>query len=199
MRAVAALGCALVLVVACQPAGGPPSADPTATATSADGSPLGAPPAGMARTLSELTGRGMLVAEEWQDEPVLVEIEVDLNDQGQWQAARLVYVAAEAERFLALTAAGGGFTQEQPTLSTLQVPPLPEDAAAPRDVAASPEVEQCEVGAAPTVLYTTGAPVAWDGTTWTSPPQWRVTVTSADGGAAAAFDDVSASSARCLS
>ena len=164
----------------------------------------------MARTLSELTRRGMLVAEEWQDEPVLVEIEVDLNEQGQWQGARLVYVAAEAERLLALTAAGGGFSQEQPTLSTLQVPPLPavaveqvpplpDDAAAPGDVATSPEVEQCDVGAAPTVLYTTGAPVAWDGTTWTSPPQWRVTVTSADGGAAAAFDDVSASSARCLS
>lgn len=208
MRAVVLLWCAALLAVACQPAGGP-GASPTPTSGAATGSAIGAPPSGLPRTLEQLTQRGLLVAEEWQDEPVLVEIEVDLDDEGRWHGARLVYLAADADRFLALTTAGSGFSQQQPTLSTLEVPPIPaaavaeipefpEGAAAPADLVAVPDVAECGVHMQPTVLYTTGAPVAWDGVTWTSPPAWRATVTAHEGDAAAVFADVTGGDVRCL-
>lgn len=192
MRVAVALCLSLTLLVSCQPAGGPsggatqqPSAGPTGRA-------LGAPAAGMPASLSELLDRGHRIAEEWQDEPVLAEVEVQLDDQGRWTSARLQYLAAEADRFLALTTAGSGFSQELPSLGGLQLqpvpgaaldelPPFPDDAVAPDAAAEGEAAGECGAQGAVTVLYTTGAPYAWDGTAWSEAPQWRATVAAADG------------------
>ena len=194
------------MLIACQPFGGP-GATPTPRASGALEPALGAPVSGLPRSLGELLTRGQLVAEEWQDEPVLSEVEIQVDAQGQWIAARLVYLAADADRFLALETSGGGFTQQRPTLSTLQlqpvtaagiasIPALPEDAAAAGELVQSPAVDECGIGAPTTVLYATGAPVAWDGASWTSEPQWRATLS--DGTAAAAVDVASGALDRCL-
>ena len=209
MRAVVALGLVLLCAVGCQPVGGPAVAGGTPTPAGSDAPAIGAPPSGLPRTLDQLLQRSLRVAEEWQDAPVPVEIEVDLDAQGRWMAARVVYLAADADRFLALTTAGSGFEQEQPTLTTLgvpaltaaaveEIPALPEDAAAPADLAAMPGVADCGITGAPTVLYITSAPVAWDGTTWTTPPTWRATVTDGGASAGAAFDSAAGGEVRCL-
>ena len=198
--------CGGLLLAACQPFGGP-GATPTPTTRAGVEPALGAPVAGLPATLPELIERADLVAEEWQDEPVLSEVEVEVDEQGRWTAARVVYLAPDADRFLALESVGEGFSQQRPTLSTLQlqpvtteglaaVPDFPADAAEPAALADSEAAQECGVGAPATVLYATGAPVAWDGTTWTAPPDWRATIT--DGEAAAAVDLRAATLDRCL-
>lgn len=180
---------------------------PTPQASGAVEPALGAPVSGLPSSLDELLARAQLVAEEWQDEPVLSEVEIEVDAQGAWRAARVVYLAADADRFLALESSGGGFSQQRPTLSTLQlqpvsadglaaVPALPDEAAEPAELVQSPAVEECGVGAPTTVLYATGAPVAWDGVSWTAQPQWRATLT--DGEAAAAVDVATGALTRCL-
>lgn len=170
------------------------------------GRPLGAPVTGLPETLDELLASGFLIAEEWQTEPVLVEVEVAVED-GRWSTARLVYVAAESERFLQLVATGSGFSQERITLSTLQVeaippeaveliPDFPDDAAQPAALASAEEVSACGVEATASVFYVTGAPVSWDGTQWSPTPQWRVNVIAPDGTGATL--DVSGDGADCL-
>ena len=133
---------------------------------------------------------------------MLVEVEVDLDESLAWTAARLTYVTAEADNFLTLVAAGTGFTQQRPTLSTVQAQPLPIEAVAqieefpaeavePAQLVTSAAAGACDIAAPATVLYITGAPVAWDGTAWSSPPAWRATVITPDG-SGAALDAVSA-------
>jgi hypothetical protein len=201
--------CGAVALLACQPAGGP-NAVATADAGAGGREPaLGAPVSGLPRTLAELVSRTHLIAEEWQDEPVLVEVEVDVDADadGRWSAARVTYLAPDADRFLSLETSGGGFSQQRPTLATLQlqpvsadglatIAPLPGDAAEPHDLAQSDAAAECGVGAPTSVLYATGAPVAWDGTTWTRDPEWRATVS--DGEAAAAVDVVGGELDSCL-
>lgn len=204
-RAGAAL-CGAVLLLACQPAGGP-GAGPTPAASGGLEPALGAPVSGLPRTLGQLVPRAGLLAEEWQDDPVLAEVEVELDAQGRWSAARVTYLAPEADRFLLLETSGGSFSQQRPTLATLQlqpvsadglaaVPEFPDDAAEPADLAQSAAAQDCGVGMPMTVLYVTGAPVAWDGTSWTRPPDWRATIT--DGDTAAAVDVRSGALGRCL-
>lgn len=187
MRARLCLCLLLALAVACQPAGGPLGGEPTPPAGAAS-DPIGAPEAGLPSDLPTLLDRGERLAQEWQDEPVLAEVEVDLDERGRWAGVRLVYLAADADRFLQLTGEGGGFTQERPSLATLQIQPVPaegleqlplfpDDALAPQELAAGQPATRCGVDGAATVLYATGAPVAWDGTTWSAPPQWRGIVT----------------------
>lgn len=206
MRVVAALWIALAFAVACQPSGGPGAGGAALPSDRATGRPLGAPVAGRPSTLEELLTRGHQIAEEWQEEPVLVEVEVDVA-AGRWSDARLVYLAADADRFLQLVAAEGGFSQERITLSTLQVepvpaegveqiPPFPDDALEPADLAAAEAVAACGVGEEASVFYVTGAPVAWDGTEWSRPPEWRATVTAPEGSGATV--DVAGGDAVCL-
>jgi hypothetical protein len=204
---VAILAVVVTAVTACQPAGGPPGGALTPAADGDRGPALGAPAAGMPTTLDDLVARAELIAAEWQDETILAEIEVDLDERGAWQSARTMFLAADADRFLALVTAGGGFNQQRPTLSTLQVQPvtaegitaipeLPPDAAEPQELADGPAAEECGIGVPRTVLYVTGAPVAWDGSAWSRPPEWTATVTSGD--AAAAVDVRTAELIRCL-
>lgn len=206
MRVVAALWIALAFAVACQPFGGPGSGGAAAPSDRPTGRPLGAPVAGPPSTLDELLTRGRRIAEEWQAEPVLVEVEVDVA-AGRWSDARLVYLAADADRFLQLVATDGGFSQERITLSTLQVeavpsegveqiPPFPDDALEPAALAADESVAACGGGDEASVFYVTGAPVAWDGGQWARPPEWRATVTGPDG--AGATVDLAGGDAQCL-
>lgn len=205
MRVVVVL-CFVLAVTACQPAGGPGAGGPAVPSDDATGLPLGAPAGGLPTTLQELFNRADRIAEEWQVEPVLVEVEVDVEG-GRWRDARLVYVAADADRYLQLTATGSGFAQERITLSTLQVEPIPseavaeipafpDDAAQPAQLAAAEGPAQCGVGDVASVFYVTGAPVAWNGTEWTPAPQWRATVTAPDGSGAAIA--VSGGAGECL-
>lgn len=207
MRVLLALLCAL-LTVACQPFGGPRAVAPATPSDNASGRPLGAPNVGAPSELDDLLERGQAIAEEWQDEPVAAEVSVTLDAQGRWSSARIVYVAPDGDRLLQLETSGSGFTQERPSLGTLQVPPVPaealeqvpafpEDAAAPQALVAAPATQECGISGAPTVLYASGAPFAWDGTTWTREPAWRATVTGAEGGGAH-FDGVAAAGGSCL-
>lgn len=206
MRVVGALCVALVLTVACQPFGGPRKGGQPTPSSRPTGRPLGAPVAGLPSTLDELLTRGLQIAEEWQSEPVLVEVEVDLA-AGQWRDARLVYVAAESDRFLQLTATDGGFAQERITLSTLQVeavpsegvdqiPAFPDEALEPAALAEAEAVAACGVAQEASVFYVTGAPVAWNGTEWSPQPKWRATVTALSGAGATA--DVAGGDVECL-
>lgn len=192
MRAAVVLCLLAVLATACQPFGGPRMAAPTPHTDDATGRPLGAPAVGQASTVEDLTTRGLLVAEEWQDQPVLSEIQVELDATGAWTSARLFYVAADAERMLQLDAAGAGFSQQQPSLGTLNiqpvpaealddVPPFPDDALAPGELVNAERTAECGVTGPVSVLYASGAPYAWDGTQWSRAPQWRATVTAPNG------------------
>lgn len=203
----AVLSCLVVLTTACQPFGGPRAVAPTPSAD-ASGRPLGAPDAGAPSDLGDLLERGQAIAEEWQDKPVATQVSVTLDADGGWARARIVYVAPDADRLLQLETAGSGFTEQRPSLGTLQVQPVPgealeevpafpEDAAAPQALVAAPATQECGVTGEPTVLYATGAPFAWDGTAWTRDPAWRATVTGADGGGAQ-FDTLSEDSGSCL-
>jgi hypothetical protein len=190
---VAIMGMAL-LMAGCQPAGGPGAA-PTEADEAAASEPLGAPDDAGARTLPDLLAEAETVAQQWQDRPRLAEIDFALDPRGGWTRARMLYLAAEADRFLALRVDGDGLSQQQPTLSTLRaqpisadglsaVPHLPEDVQAPAELvsAAAEALDGCEVAAPVTAaLYATGAPVAWDGSTWTVAPAWSVTLSDARG------------------
>lgn len=208
MRAVVVLCAVLVLAVGCQPAGGPGAGPSDVPSDGRTDRPLGAPAAGLPTTLDELLTRGRNRALEWQEEPVLAEVEVDVGEDGAWTAARLTYLAADADRMLQLVAGGGGFTEELPSLASLQIQPVPaegladlpdfpEDATAPEDLASAEAAGACGVAGDTTVLYVTGAPVAWDGTAWSAPPEWTVIVTAADG-AGARLDLSGAAAGDCL-
>ena len=195
MRAVIVLCCVLTLAVGCQPAGGPGAGGSEVPSGGRTDRPLGAPGAGVPSTLGGLIELGNTRALEWQDEPVLSEVEVDVDEGGVWVDARLTYLAPDADRMLQLVAAGGGFTEQQPSLASLQIqsvpqeglaelPEFPEDAAAPTQLATSEAAKACGVAGDVTVLYVTGAPIAWDGSEWSTPPQWRVTVAAANGAGA---------------
>lgn len=208
MRAAVVLCCVAVLAAGCQPAGGPGAGGSEFPSDGSTARPLGAPAAGAPSSLDELLTRGLKRAEEWQDEPVLAEVEVDVTEAGAWTGSRVTYLAADADRMLQLVASGGGFTQELPSLASLgiqpvpeagldELPEFPEDAATPQTLAVSEAAQACDVKGDVTVLYVTGAPVAWDGVQWATPPEWRVTVTGADG-AGAQLDIAGAAAGDCL-
>jgi len=184
-----------LLMAGCQPAGGPGAAPTPAGAAVSTSEPLGAPDDAPARTLPDLLAEAEPVAEQWQDQPRLAEIDIALDAQGGWTAARLLYLAAAADRFLAVRADGSGLSWQQPTLSTLQarpissdgltdVPTLPEGVREPAELvsAAAAALDSCGVTQPVTdALYATGAPVAWDGNAWTTEPTWSATLSDAQG------------------
>jgi hypothetical protein len=144
-------------------------------------------------TLPELLAHSDQLAGEWQPAPVLAEILVRLADR-EWAGAHLLYLAAEADRFLAVRLTADGVAQERPTLATLgleaigeegiaAIPPFPGDVIEPRDLADAAEdaLRGCGFGWAEAVLYATGAPAAWDGQAWAEPPGWTATVLAVDG------------------
>lgn len=207
MRVVVVMLLCLLLTAGCQPFGGPRADAPTPAAGRTD-RPLGAPDAAAPQTLAELLLRGQTIAQEWQDDPVLAEVHVAVDADGNWTQARLSYVAGDAERVLQLESAGAGFTEQRPSLATLnvqtvpgtaleEVPAFPDDAAEPQELAAAPAAAECGITDEATVLYASGAPYAWDGTAWASPPRWSVTVTT-EQGAGANLDITTGAGGGCL-
>lgn len=189
----------LLLLTACQPVDdGLPSSDDSAEGAVGRPGP-GAPevdsrmPEDLPMLLAEHAG----TAAQWQDGAIPVEIVAEL-EAGGWVSATVVYLAPDADRFLVITVDGEGTDQQRPTLETLgvepvpepalaEVPPLPQRARSPEALAegARPALEGCGTDDDPvTVLYMTGAPATWDGSTWTEPPAWTATVSTAEGAGA---------------
>lgn len=214
VRAAAyAVGVAVVLV-ACQPVddlGG--VEEPSAEEAGADEDRRGAPATGPPGTLDEALTRARGEAARWQEGATLAEIVTDLDAEGTLARARLTFLAADADRLLTVTVTADGVREERPTLAAFDltpitgeglgaVPPLPEDVQEPEALAAAAPAafSTCAAEGAPdTVLYATGAPLAWrpDEQEWAGPLAWTATVTSAEGGGAV-LDPVTAETLDCV-
>lgn len=214
--AVAALGLAGILLASgCQPVDEvDTTAAPDANGTGgAGGTPRGAPAAGLPGSLSEALSRGNRAAAGWQRNARLAEIVLQVDEDGQFTEGRLTYLAPHADRLLEVEVTPEGTREDRPTLETLDLTPIPEEAvgalpALPEDVqepaelveASADAFAECDVEGTPsTVIYATGAPLAWDPAsgTWTLPLAWSATVTT-DTGAGAVLDPVTAAATDCL-
>lgn len=157
---------------------------------------LGSPDREWPRTLGALQAVAEPEALTWQEEPVLADLTVWL-ESGEWDRVRLTYVAAASERMMTYRSDPEQLRVERPLLSGLQLPvlpreateqltPLPEGVLEPAALGEAAAASLAECGAAgeavEAVLYATGAPAAWDGTTWRPIPTWRATVVSASAG-----------------
>lgn len=185
---------AMVGLVACQPVEAPPPRDPVTDAAAEPGAPGAPGTAGVPQELAALQARLETVAREWQEEPIIAEIDVELVDAAAWSHARVTYVAPDADRLLSVVLDADGMSQQRPTFATLglepvsaagveQIPDFPDAAQEPQDLAASaaPVLDGCGFDqTAASVLYASGAPVAWDGERWTEELAWTATVVSAD-------------------
>jgi hypothetical protein len=199
LRSVAVAALVMLSTAACQPVEGPLGrrAAPVDEQGAAEATAPGAPPATtrMPSDLGALIEGQRSAAEQWQADPAPVQIVAELR-AGTWVAAIVLYVAADADRFLQITADDAGTGQQRPTLDTLglvpidafgvsEVPPLPAGMLAPAALAsaAAAALDDCGVGGQPdTVLYASGAPSAWDGSRWTEPLVWTATVAVGDDG-----------------
>src|SRR5687767_12300781 len=113
------------LAVACQPAGGPAA---VALTQGSEGPRLGAPDVdGVPQTLADVLQEATPRAQRWQDEPVLVEVTVDLDEQGSWSSTAAVFVAGEADRLLTVRATADGLAEQQTTFATLGLTPVPAE------------------------------------------------------------------------
>lgn len=189
---VLAAGCQLVDSAEDLPQG--PSQDPVAAED-----PLGSPEDDFPSTLAGLRAFAGPEALTWQEEPVLVDMTVWMRPSGAWEQLRATYVAVDADRFLTVRATPERLRVERPRLEGLQLPELPEAAVAgipslpegllePVDLgaAAADALAACEAGGEDVVavVYATGAPAAWDGEAWSTPPEWRATVVTGSTGVA---------------
>jgi hypothetical protein len=174
---------------------------------SAVAEPLGAPDEQFPQTLGTLLDHAGHVAQGWQDGAVPVEVTVQL-EQGRWRSAVVIYVAPDADHFLRFAASSNGVEQSRPTLATLslqpigrlaaaRIPPLPARGLDPDALlsAAAPSLADCGIDPRSSqVLYSTGAPFAWDGNRWTQTLTWTATVS--DRKHLLVLDPVSAKPAR---
>ncbi|WP_108664311.1 hypothetical protein [Euzebya rosea] len=160
---------------------------------------LGNPDEDFPSTLAGLRAFAGPEALTWQDEPVLVDMTVWLTPSGMWERLRATYVAADADRMMTVRADPDRLRVERPRLEGLgllelpdaavaELPPVPEGLLEPADLgaAAADALASCDAGGQPVVavVYATGAPAAWDGSTWTTPPAWRSTVITETAGVA---------------
>jgi hypothetical protein len=195
-RRVALVVLAALAVAACQPvddaiAPAEPAIDPDAVAASpAPGTPQTS--TAMPADLAALLEGQSTTATEWQADPRPAEVLALLED-GRWTGATVTYLAPDADRFLVVAVGSGGGGQQRPTLDTLglepiaaggveAIPPLPDGILPPAPLveAAAAARGECGLGDVTTVLYSTGAPAAWDGERWTAPLRWRATLLDAD-------------------
>ena len=138
--------------------------------------------------LDELLATFESTATQWQSEPVVAEIVVEL-ESAAWTNAAVTYLAPDADRFLLLRMTAEGMSQERPTLEAFDLLPVtaegveeipsPDGLLDPSTLvdAAADVLDDCGVGEPTAVVYATGAPAAWDGERWTETPQWAATVT----------------------
>lgn len=187
---------AVLGAAACQPVDAPPSRDASTDDVGAsEPTEPGAPAANsVPQSLEDLRARLETVAQEWQTQAVIAEIHVSLADSA-WSEVLVTYVAPDADRLLLVGLDAEGSSQQRPTFSTLgmqpvsaagvaEIAPFPDGAREPQELAelAAPLLEECGVDPfASSVLYATGAPVAWDGEHWTEEPTWTATVVTRDG------------------
>ncbi len=215
VRHAAAVLALAAAVAACQPVDAPPPRDdstddlPAPDATAEPGAPA---TSRVPQSLDGLTSQLETVAQEWQADPVMAEIHVSLADT-TWTQALVTYVAADADRLLVVDVSADGMSQQRPTFSTLglqpisaagveELPALPDAAQDPQELAAAaaPLLDECGYDSTvASVLYASGAPVAWDGERWTEEPAWTATVATPDGDSVL-LDPVSGALARedCL-
>lgn len=198
-RSLVAAGTLAVLAAAagCQPVESevPPAEDVPAGAIDGDGGTgtagdTGTLPSDVPTLLADLEQ----TAAEWQPETVIVEVAIALDGE-RWREASVTYLAPDADRMLLVQADAEGTRQQRPTLETLdlepvaaaglaEVPPLPAGLLEPRALVegAGEALEECSTGEVRSVLYSSGAPAAWDGAAWTEPPAWAATLAGPDGG-----------------
>lgn len=172
---------------------------PSGPTRSAAEEPLGSPDDDFPTTLRGVMAVTRPEALTWQDAPVLTDVTVWMDQTGQWERFRVGYVAAEADRFLTVRVDPERLRVERPLLEGLQLLPLPPEAVdalqplpdgvlepAALGAAAADALGQCgdAGGRARAVLYTTGAPAAWDGERWSLSPDWRAIVVTASAGVA---------------
>jgi hypothetical protein len=180
----------LVLLAACQPSddpaleGDPAEDEPTSQA------PAGQPDQVLPETFDELLAGFESTARQWQDDPVVAEIFVELEGRA-WTAASVLYLAPDADRYLRVRTDRHGTTQDRLTLEGLELSPVSGEGLAslpepdplldpgPLVDAAAVAIDTCGVGAVASVLYATGAPAAWDGQRWTEEPTWTATLSGA--------------------
>lgn len=206
---------AFLLVSACQPVDEVDSLDaPEQGDTNGEGgSPRGAPAAGLPESLSGAVARADGAAAQWQRDARLAEVVMQIDEAGQVSEGRLTYLAPHADRLLEVELTGQGMTQDRPILEALDLapipgeavgalPPLPEGVRDPAELvtASADAFAECGVEGTPsTVIYATGAPLAWDPAAgaWTLPLDWTATVTT-ETGAGAVLDPVTATATECL-
>lgn len=173
----------------------------------------GAPAVALPTTLAEALERAEGEAVQWQAGARLAEVVVAVTEDGKLAEGRLTYLAPDADRILAVGITPEGISRQRPTLATLgltpipgaaveALPPLPEGTREPAELATAAEqaFAGCGVDGRPeTVLYATGAPLAWNPDTeaWATPLGWTATVTT-EGGAGAVLDPVAATVLDCL-
>jgi hypothetical protein len=182
----------VLVAAACQPVGEPelPSDDGEAAgATAPVGAPASSLPDDVDGLLAELEG----TARQWQSGARATEVVIGLDEAGEWSSAAVTYLAPDADRFLRLRVDHSGTSQDRPTLEGFDLHPLPgpaleevpdlEGVLEPRTLidAAAGVLGTCDVGAPDTVVYTSGAPAAWDGESWTEEPRWTALVSGAGG------------------
>lgn len=175
--------------------------------------PRGAPEVGLPGSLSEAVARTDTEAARWQRGARLAEAVVQVDEDARMVEGSLTYLAPHADRLLTVEVTREGVRQERPTLETLDLtpipedaiealPPLPEDVREPADLvaAAAEAFAACDVDGTPsTVLYATGAPLGWDPKqgAWTVALDWTATVIT-ETGAGAVLDPVTATARDCL-
>ena len=183
LAVVAGLATALLLV-ACEP---------VEEAVTNDEAPEAAGDAVVRDDLEGILDTTDVPAQEWDEDARVVDLSVRLVDDTP-RAARVTYLAPDADRLLVIDVGEDGLEEEQPTFETLgfepvpasavgDVAPVPEGLVEPTEVAddAAEAIEECGLDGIREVLYATGAPAAWDGSQWTSAPEWTVTVLDEDG------------------
>jgi hypothetical protein len=177
---------------ACQPADDPAVLE----ASEETGEEVAARPS-VPAALDELIAETDAVAAEWQDDVRAVEVLIHLTPEREATRARVTYLAAQADRFLTVEIDERGTSEERPTLATMglypvdpagieAIPSLPEGAEDPDDLAesAAPVLDECGFDTTvDSVLYTSGAPAAWDGQRWAGELGWTATARSGGGNA----------------
>lgn len=155
----------------------------------------------LAGDLTDLLSSLESVAAEWQEDAAVAEILAAVEGE-VWRRATVTFLAPDADRMLVLQVDQAGTSQQRPTLETLELepvsadgladmPPLPDGALPPGALVerAGEALEECGIGDVDSVLYSTGAPAAWDGTSWTEPPAWTATLAGGEGDSGAADGD----------
>lgn len=209
--AVCVLGA--VALLGCQPVDELENLEPADGREGVEGERRGAPATGLPPTLTEALDRADEEAARWQDGARLAEAAVEVDDQDGLTQVRLTYLAADADRLLTVTVGPDGLREQRATLAAFDLTPISGDAldalpALPEGLlepaalveAAPAAFAECAVGGAPaTVLYASGAPLAWapDAQEWATPLAWTATVT-ADNGGGAVLDPVTAETLDCV-